>query len=493
MKLFKENKGIMISGCLLVLLAVCFTSLISYRYSYNGDISLMTGYFGRVIIRLCLSVGAFILAYKYGKKVMPKYGWLFIPIGIAVALFSNDGYIYLFDYGIDIAPLTNTLAVLGLALYFYKHSVKSVLHTILFWISGFLFLLAAEKGYFVITLMVMVGFMLVSTYKNKLIGEKAIWILNLVLYAVLFAWTVKIMVTGIIKLTNLFYDTGYMAAVARNVFANIKWFGAGIEPQRIGGAVSDYKLLWIFGLFGIVAGVVVFATLSAFTFFVCKKCFKNVLTDTTPIAFATVSILLVKLIISMLTNFGIVLGGLFAPIPILSDGTCGYMAIFALLGLIVGKEKVDIHSKRFGFVGRLSNFTKREFVFDGVECRSIEGVLQSFKCKDITEQKRICMLSGINAKNAGAEIDWKKKQVLYWNNTEYQRESVEYDELLKRLYEAAYECDSSSKNDIEDSKKYILDHSIGVEDKTETVLTKDEFISKLTMLQKLRNKNEGFK
>ena len=37
--------------------------------------------------------------------------------------------------------------------------------------------------------------------------------------------------------------------------------------------------------------------------------------------------------------------------------------------------------------------------------------------------------------------------------------------------------------EIEDSKNYILDHSIGVEDKSETVLTKEEFISNLTMLQ----------
>lgn len=93
------------------------------------------------------------------------------------------------------------------------------------------------------------------------------------------------------------------------------------------------------------------------------------------------------------------------------------------------------------------------------------------------------MLSGIEAKNAGIGLDWKNEQVLYWNNAEYPRESVEYTELLNRLYKSVYECDPSFKKDIEASKKYILDHSIGVEDKTETVLTKDEFLEKLTMLQ----------
>ena len=34
-----------------------------------------------------------------------------------------------------------------------------------------------------------------------------------------------------------------------------------------------------------------------------------------------------------------------------------------------------------GISGRLSNFTPRKFIFDGVECNSIESVLQSFKFK----------------------------------------------------------------------------------------------------------------
>lgn len=337
MKLFKENKGIMISGCLLILLSLCFTSLISYRYSYDGNISLMTGYFGRVIIKFCLSVGSFVLAYKYGRKVTLKYGWTFIVLGIATALCSIDRDSYVL--GIDIKPLTNTLTALGLASHFYKHGVKSVLHTVLFWVLGFLFLLATETEYFVIVATVMVGFMLVSAYKNKIIEKKVIWILNLALYTVLLDWTVKITVIGIVELKNLFYDTGYMASVARNVFANIKWFGTGIAPKRIGGAVADYKLLWIFGLYGIAAGAAVLVSLTAFIFFVCKKSFKITLTGTTPIACAATSILLVRYVISMLNNFGIVLGRLHAPIPLLSDGMWGYVAIFMLIGIIVGKNQ----------------------------------------------------------------------------------------------------------------------------------------------------------
>jgi len=71
------------------------------------------------------------------------------------------------------------------------------------------------------------------------------------------------------------------------------------------------------------------------------------------------------------------------------------------ISLMVFKNTIDIHSGAPGVIGRLSNFTKREFVFDGVSCRSIEGVLQSFKFEDIDKQSKICALYGMRAKRAG--------------------------------------------------------------------------------------------
>ena len=55
-----------------------------------------------------------------------------------------------------------------------------------------------------------------------------------------------------------------------------------------------------------------------------------------------------------------------------------------------------------GAAARLSNFTERHFVFDGVECASIEGVLQSFKFSDTEKQHEVCALIGIQAKKAVA-------------------------------------------------------------------------------------------
>jgi hypothetical protein len=40
---------------------------------------------------------------------------------------------------------------------------------------------------------------------------------------------------------------------------------------------------------------------------------------------------------------------------------------------------MDIGSGKVGPAGGLSNFRPRPFVFDDVECASMEGLLQSFK------------------------------------------------------------------------------------------------------------------
>ena len=399
MKMLKENKGIIISGILLILLSVCFTVIINFNHFYDGNTSKIIVSFIRTIARLGISVGVFALAYKYGRGFVLKYSWIFAPVGIIFSSIADvQGCIDAFGYSIEIVTLTNTLAVLGFATYFYGYCLKSVIHTIIFWISSFVFLIALEQNYLTLVMFVMVGLMLISARKNKLIGKKSIWILNIVLFVVLFLRTINITLMGIAELTNLFYDSGYMSFIARVTFMKTKWFGAAVEPWLIGGDVAYYKLLWIFGLFGIVAGVVVFVALTAFIFFVCKKCFKNVLMNTMPIAYATASILLVRFVVSMLTNFGIVLDGLFAPIPILSDGTCGYIAIFALVGLLLSKNEGNHKTELFKDLKKRTLFddflsglilSVSDYSYEPTETISISLLKQEEKKKYIPDVEEI--------------------------------------------------------------------------------------------------------
>ena len=148
------------------------------------------------------------------------------------------------------------------------------------------------------------------------------------------------------------------------------------------------------------------------------------------------------------------------------------------------RRKIDIYSKRPGIGGRLSNFTKRTFVFDDIPCRSIEGVLQSMKFETPCEQRIVCGLWGLQAKLAGdLKADWKTTKALHWNGCDYPREGEEYQALLTRLYTEVYRQDPQFRKDIKKSAKYRLVHSIGKSNPQDTVLTEKEFIDRLIKLQ----------
>ena len=144
---------------------------------------------------------------------------------------------------------------------------------------------------------------------------------------------------------------------------------------------------------------------------------------------------------------------------------------------------MDIGKGSGGVAGRLSNFTPRRFIFDGVECNSIEGVLQSFKFKNVDMQKEVCKLVGMVAKKKGSNKNWQQYQKLYWNGKEYKRDSKEYQELLDRLYQTVYDQNENYRRDIQSCKSVTFTHSIGKNKKSETVLTSQEFCSRLTKLR----------
>lgn len=156
------------------------------------------------------------------------------------------------------------------------------------------------------------------------------------------------------------------------------------------------------------------------------------------------------------------------------------------------RQALDIRSTGSGLSGRLSNYTQRHFVLDGVECASIEGALQSFKCPDEERRREICRLWDGNAKNAGAQWEWQENQTLYWNRASYAREGAAYQRLLDRLYDAVYAQDESFRRDVAEAAKRSLDHSMGLADPKKTVLTREEFLHQIYRLgQKEAAENGG--
>jgi len=145
---------------------------------------------------------------------------------------------------------------------------------------------------------------------------------------------------------------------------------------------------------------------------------------------------------------------------------------------------MDIGSNYEFPAGALSNFSNFPFIFEGVECASMEGFLQSLKFPDHDQQKEICLLKGFQAKKRGRTQDesWKSSQTLWWNSRAYARSSFDYQLLLNRAYDALAENDDF-KHALLMTGDEVLTHSIGKSEISDTVLTEKEFCDRLTYLR----------
>ena len=144
---------------------------------------------------------------------------------------------------------------------------------------------------------------------------------------------------------------------------------------------------------------------------------------------------------------------------------------------------MDIGSSKGWPSSSLSNFAPHPFIIDNIECASMEGFLQSLKFKSPEMQIEVCKLIGKAAKFKGKKKKWWRDQTLYWQGESIKRDSEEYQELLKRAYDALFE-NESFRRALEATKGAILTHSIGNNDIHRTVLTEREFISQLNRLRK---------
>ena len=131
----------------------------------------------------------------------------------------------------------------------------------------------------------------------------------------------------------------------------------------------------------------------------------------------------------------------------------------------------------------LSNFAPHPFVLDGIECNSMEGFLQSLKFSNQDMQREVCKLVGRAAKFKGKNKNWYVKQVLYWQGKEIPRDSDEYQMLLDRAYIAMATQNRGFQCALLATQNSVLTHSIGKTKTNETVLTRNEFCSRLTKIR----------
>ena len=172
-----------------------------------------------------------------------------------------------------------------------------------------------------------------------------------------------------------------------------------------------------------------------------------------------------------------------------SKPTCLQHSVFTVILNGRGGFYMDIGSGSGYPESTLSNFSPHPFVIDGIQCNSMEGFLQSLKFKEPEMQKEICLLIGKAAKFRGKKKKWYRTQTLYWQGTEYKRDSEEYQILLDRAFDCLAENTGFQKALLATGNS-TLTHSIGKTKTNETVLTRSEFCSRLT---RIRNRLQNTK
>ncbi|MCH5314766.1 MAG: hypothetical protein J1E81_02540 [Eubacterium sp.] len=133
----------------------------------------------------------------------------------------------------------------------------------------------------------------------------------------------------------------------------------------------------------------------------------------------------------------------------------------------------------------LSNFNHYPFTFCNEKFESMEAFLQSLKVKNQVKSHKIAGLYGIKAKKAGWKHQlWKTTGSVYFAGEYYNRFDNVYEALLSVAYEAMCNQNEDFRNTLldtisDDGMCMRLEHSVGKDSKSETILTKEEFINAL--------------
>lgn len=143
---------------------------------------------------------------------------------------------------------------------------------------------------------------------------------------------------------------------------------------------------------------------------------------------------------------------------------------------------IDIHSQLPGIPGILSNLHPKPFIMNGLVFGSIEGFLQGLRCKDQERQLQIFKMYGIDAKRTGRENPIKQ-DTLYFKGVPFNRHSEYYQKMLDKAFMCCFVQNDKFQKALYDSVGHELGHSIGKTDPKDTILTNQEFISRLDTIR----------
>ena len=143
---------------------------------------------------------------------------------------------------------------------------------------------------------------------------------------------------------------------------------------------------------------------------------------------------------------------------------------------------LDIRSNGAYPSGVLSNLCSNGFRFDGMVCGSMEGFLQSLKQKDKDKQRQICSMKGGNARKHSV-TSWQTDQIVWWKGVAIDRQSEEYQKLLRRAYQAMFDQSERFRAALMQTRGITLIHSSGEKNPYKTIITEQELCQILTEMR----------
>ena len=135
---------------------------------------------------------------------------------------------------------------------------------------------------------------------------------------------------------------------------------------------------------------------------------------------------------------------------------------------------LDIRSNGLYPSNVLSNLCSNGFRLDGLVCGSMEGFLQSLKRKELDKQRQICSMKGGNARKMSV-TSWQTDQVVWWKGQAIDRQSEEYQRLIRRAYQAMFEQSERFRAALMQTRGITLVHTSGEPSSYKTILTPSEF------------------
>lgn len=121
----------------------------------------------------------------------------------------------------------------------------------------------------------------------------------------------------------------------------------------------------------------------------------------------------------------------------------------------------------------LSNMCSNGFRFDGMACSSMEGFLQSLKRKELDKQRQICSMKGGNARKMSV-ASWQTDQIVWWKGQAIDRQSEDYQTLIRRAYQAMFEQSERFRSALMQTRGITLVHTSGEPSSYKTILTPSE-------------------